>query len=270
MPGAPNFRTVCQFSHLNTDDPIVAPMRIGASHLHVFWGNTGTDATSTQASIATSGRSTCRGGTANRTAYWAPAVIDTGTGAPQAPELVHVYYKSGYYGLSPQEIRPLPTGLRMIAGASTATGPQQHAGWKCWEAGGSTTSTIPRCPVGDHVVMTLDFPQCWDGRSLDSADHKSHMAYPQGGRCPATHPVAVPVVTFNVLYPVTASSDPGRWRLSSDTYAGSLPGGYSVHGDWFDGWDADVKATWTDGCVRVPVTCGSHMLGDGRVMEGDA
>ncbi|MBI4941610.1 MAG: hypothetical protein HY830_12765, partial [Actinobacteria bacterium] len=50
---------------------------------------------------------------------------------------------------------------------------------------------------------------------------------------------------------------------------GTMPGGYSVHGDWFDGWDPAVKQTWTDGCVRRPVTCGSHMLGDGRVMEGD-
>jgi hypothetical protein len=254
---------------MNTDDPIVAPMRLGASHLHVFWGNTSTDATSTQASIASTGNSTCRGGTANRTAYWAPALIDTGTGAPLAPDLIHVYYKSGYGGLAPSDIHPLPAGLRMVAGSATATGPQEHGGWRCWNAGGALTATIPRCAVGDFVAMTLEFPQCWDGHSLDSADHRSQLAYPDGGGCPASHPVAVPAITFNVLYPVTAASVPSRWRLSSDTYDASMPGGYSVHGDWFDGWDQSVKQTWTDGCVRVPVSCGSHLLGDGRVMQGD-
>ena len=267
--GTGNFRTVCAYSHMNNDDPIVAPLRLGASHLHVFWGNTKTDATSTAASLATSGGSTCRGGTANRTAYWAPAVIDTRTGAPQAPALIHVYYKSGYYGIAPGELSPLPDGLRMIAGSSTATGPQDHAGWRCWDAGTPVQATIPACTAGDFVTMTLDFPQCWNGRDLDSADHKSHMAFPVGGRCPASHPVAVPVVSYNVLYPVTASTDTRGWRLSSDTYAASSPGGYSVHGDWFDGWDPAVKRTWTAGCVNRPVTCGSHMLGDGRVMQGD-
>uniref|UniRef100_UPI00117B70F5 DUF1996 domain-containing protein n=1 Tax=Kineosporia sp. R_H_3 TaxID=1961848 RepID=UPI00117B70F5 len=267
--GTGNFRTVCAYSHMNTDDPIVAPMRLGASHLHVFWGNTRTDASSTAASIATSGGSTCRGGTANRTAYWAPALVDTASGAPLAPDLVHVYYKSGYYGLAPGDIGALPAGLRMIAGSSTARGPQEHAGWRCWNAGGAATASVPRCAPGDFVTMTLDFPQCWNGRDLDSADHKSHMSYPVGGRCPASHPVAVPVITYNVLYPVRAGADTSRWRLSSDTYPDSLPGGYSVHGDWFDGWDPAVKQTWTDGCVRRPVTCGSHMLGDGRVMQGD-
>jgi hypothetical protein len=267
--GTGNFRTVCAYSHMNTDDPIVAPMRLGASHLHVFWGNTRTDAMSTAASIATTGGSTCRGGTANRTAYWAPAVVDTRTGTPQAPALIHVYYKSGYYGIAPGEVNPLPDGLRMIAGSSSAAGPQEHAGWRCWDAGTPVQATIPRCAPGDFVTMTLDFPQCWNGRDLDAPDHKSHMAFPVGGRCPASHPVAVPVVSYNVLYPVTAATDTSGWRLSSDTYPASQPGGYSVHGDWFDGWDPAIKRTWTAGCVNRPVTCGSHMLGDGRVMEGD-
>jgi hypothetical protein len=266
--GTGNFRTVCLYSHMSNDDPIVAPMRIGASHLHVFWGNTGTDAGSTAESIATTGASTCRGGTANRTAYWAPAVIDTHTGAPIAPAMIHVYYKSGYFGLAPSDIHPLPKGLRMVAGNPNATAPQDHMGWKCWDSGRSSTS-IPACAAGDPVAMTVDFPQCWDGVHLDSADHRSHMAYPSGGRCPGSHPVGVPVISFNVLYAVTADTDTSRWRLSSDMYAASQPGGYSVHGDWFDGWNEEVKQTWTNGCVRLPVSCGSHMLGDGRVMDGE-
>src|SRR5205085_7645155 len=79
------FRISCDFSHMANDDPIVFPNQPGRSHLHTFFGNTGTNAFSTADSIATTGNSTCRGGTANRSAYWVPSMIDTKTGAPVRP-----------------------------------------------------------------------------------------------------------------------------------------------------------------------------------------
>ena len=79
------FRTVCGYSHMRADDPIVKPNAPGTSHLHTFWGNTATNAHSTAESIASTGNSTCRGGTVNRTAYWTPSIIDTRTGTPVAP-----------------------------------------------------------------------------------------------------------------------------------------------------------------------------------------
>src|SRR5262245_53339915 len=79
-PGASDgvgaFRTVCDFSHMNYDDPIVFPGQPGKAHLHAHFGNTLTDADTTAENLRNSGNSTCRGGTANRTAYWVPAVID--------------------------------------------------------------------------------------------------------------------------------------------------------------------------------------------------
>src|SRR6478752_5197313 len=71
------FRIPCAYSHMAYDDPIVFAGSPGASHLHVFFGNTSVDANSTQQSLDAGG-STCRGGTANRSAYWMPAMIDTG------------------------------------------------------------------------------------------------------------------------------------------------------------------------------------------------
>src|SRR5262245_35670801 len=41
------FRFICNVSHLLPDDPIVYPGRPGASHLHVFFGNTMANAYST-------------------------------------------------------------------------------------------------------------------------------------------------------------------------------------------------------------------------------
>ncbi|MEI6403953.1 MAG: hypothetical protein WCP59_17400, partial [Actinomycetota bacterium] len=45
--GRGQFVVECGFSHAGTDDPIVYPGQPGASHEHVFFGNTGTDAAST-------------------------------------------------------------------------------------------------------------------------------------------------------------------------------------------------------------------------------
>ena len=57
------------------------------------------------------------------------------------------------------------------------------------------------------------------------------------------------------------------WRLSSDTIDDpELPGGYSAHGDWFDGWDAGVRDAWIRGCVQAAADCHAHLVGDGRAM----
>jgi hypothetical protein len=260
--GTGAFRNVCQFSHMKFDDPIVFPGKERASHLHTFFGNTQTDASSTAESIRNTGNSTCRGGIANRTAYWVPALLDA-HGRPQAPEEGTFYYKSGYEGIAPSSVKIFPQGLRMIAGSAKATSAQAHAYWGCFENYCGHVPTIPTVPVGEHVVMTVVFPQCWNGVDLDSSDHKSHMAYPENGACPSTHPVSIPEISFNILYKYPAGGMAG-WRLASDMYDKSLPGGYSVHGDWFDGWDPEVAKTFVTNCTGKAKDCHSHLLGDGR------
>ena len=51
---------------------------------------------------------------------------------------------------------------------------------------------IPICPAGSYLSAKIVFPGCWDGRNLDSADHKSHMAYPVKNACPVSYPVGPP------------------------------------------------------------------------------
>jgi hypothetical protein len=262
--GTGSFRTSCKFSHMNFDDPIVFPGRERASHLHVFFGNTETDAFSTPSSLATTGNSTCRGGIANRSAYWVPAVLDA-KGKAIAPEESNFYYKSGYGGIAPSQIKTFPQGLRMLAGDPKAQAKQERAWWGCFENYIGHTGEIPNvCGTGNHVQMSIVFPQCWNGRDLDSTDHRSHMSYTVNGACPSTHPVAIPEITFNILYKVPATGTAG-WHLSSDMYDRSMkPGGYSVHGDWFNAWDQAVSDTFVRSCVGQPKDCHSHLLGDGR------
>jgi hypothetical protein len=208
------------------------------------------------------GNSTCRGGIANRTGYWVPALLD-GNGVPQKPQQAQIYYKTGYNGVPPQQVRPFPLGLRMIAGNSKSSTSQDTAHWRCDGAFTGYSGSIPNCN-GGQVVMVVEFPQCWDGLHIDAIDHKSHMAYADRG-CPASHPVAIPAISFNIPYDVPASGTAG-WHLASDSYDRSLPGGYSAHGDWFEGWDPAVVRAWVTHCDNPALDCHSHLLGDGRMI----
>jgi len=273
-----SFREPCAFSHMSFDDPIVYPGQLGKAHLHSFFGNTGTDANSTAESIRGTGNSTCRGGIANRSSYWVPTLIDTKDNAPIKPNSIMVYYKSGM--LPGPTMQLLPAGLRMIAGDPNATGPHpvSTARWKC--IGGPNNqnalyqSWIGNCDVGAELMQEVFFPQCWDGLNLDSPDHKSHMSYTvyvpnaEGSgthrECPKTHPVVLPLISYNVAYSVSEQDAPLRWRLSSDVYDRSLPGGYSSHGDWFNGWRSDISDAWVRSCLQAQKDCHAHLLGDGR------
>src|ERR671936_92709 len=53
------FAVVCDFSHMNHDDMIVFPGMPGLSHMHTYFGNTTTNASSTPASLRASGSTTC-------------------------------------------------------------------------------------------------------------------------------------------------------------------------------------------------------------------
>lgn len=266
--GTGQFRIVCTFSHMNYDDPIVYAGQKGASHLHTYFGNTAINYASTQASIVTTGNSTCTGGTANRTGYWVPAVIDTKDGTPLKPDKILVYYKSG------GTVKPYPAGLRMVAGDMRATAPQQRVDWGCLGPNSEKryTSIPADCPVGHTVEATINFPMCWDGINLDSADHKSHMAFIawdnvlKRNACPTTHPVLLPMLAEKVQYKVTEAGSTARWRLSSDNYGTEKPGGYSIHADWFNGWDAKVQETWVKNCLNANKDCHGFLLGDGTTV----
>lgn len=273
--GLPNqdtgaMREPCAFSHFLNDDPIVFPGQPGRSHLHMFFGNIAIDAGTTSDSIAKAGNSTCFGGDLNRTGYWVPALIDVRTGRPLVPqtELVLHYYKGGYLGAQTGgQIQPFPPGLRMIAGSAASTSESTDRGviriW-CEHGDGTPRGRIPSCNHGEQLAFEVIFPQCWDGVNLDSVDHKSHMAYATGQGCPADHPVPLPELSMNIGYVVQDSGTETYLRLASDNYVG--PGGFSMHADWFNGWDPATMKLWVTNCIDPMKDCHSALMGDGRYL----
>lgn len=273
-----NWRTTCFPAFMAFVDPIVYPNQPGKGHLHVFFGNTWVTADSTHASLISSGNSTCHGGIANRSAYWVPPLIDTLTGIPLIARTNLIYYKQPYAVKDPHIIQPVPPGLKMIAGSAKNSidvkATNQWAGspyeWQCqstslgWSL--KNSQQIEQCPAAaDKLWMVLHFPNCWNG-SLDSPDHKGHMAYDSNGVCPASHPTMIPQITYQVDYPIPAGADMTTWRLSSDMYDPSIPGGRSAHGDYFMAWQVDVMNAWVTNCIQARRDCHNNLLGDGRIL----
>jgi hypothetical protein len=225
----------CRFTHAAPDDPIVFPGKPGISHFHTFVGNRTTNAFSTYASLRLGGTTCSR--TADRSAYWAPALYQ---GSKLIlPTLARIYYRR--HTLAP--VHPFPNGLRMIAGDSGATSVQgtRVTFWDCGFLSPVAHSThIITCPRGESLNLNIDFPECWDGRHLDSPDHKSHMAYMRNGKCPASHPVPVPALATKFSYPIRGGNG---LRLSS----GGL---YSGHADFLNGWDPEAFRELVDGCLN--------------------
>jgi len=253
-PGAvrvAEFLADCPASHRLPDDPIVFPNLPGASHMHSFFGSEVTNAFSTVNDLMNA-NSNCNP-SIDKSAYWIPTFYNNNV--PVEPTTgVFYYLGEGVSDALIAQTQPFPVGLRIVAGNAKATGPGDNtiARWSCLGAGEVNPSTdFVTCPAGSMLESYLDFPHCWDGRNLDSADHKSHMAYPVGNACPASHPVVVPKLRQVMRYPVTGN--PAGFRLASGP-------GYTMHGDFFNAWPADEMARRVTDCIRIIVKCGA----DGR------
>ena len=238
-----NFVENCRYSHQAPDDPIVFPGAPGASHQHTFVGNRTTNASSSYGSLRSGGTTCLRQD--DTAAYWAPALYQETTEI--LPVAATVYYRRGTLA----EVSPFPNNFRMIAGDAKATSPQgmRITFWSCGIASGVDRSAdVPTCPDtrGSFLRLHIRFPECWDGRRLDSADHKSHMAYAVRGQCPSTHPVELPQITQIYRY---ASRGGEGFSLASG-------GVYSAHADFLNAWKPGALRKLVDGCLNALVHCG--------------
>lgn len=246
------FQAFCDVTQHRPDDPIVFPGLPGASHNHTFLGNTTTNAHSTLQSLLAAGPySTSCLAPDDLSAYWFPTMYNGSTLVQQTWRQV-VYYKSGI--LDYTKVRPFPQGIRFVVGSPTATldefrtAPGRIEGWECGDSFYNWDFPA-NCPSGTQVNIRYQAPSCWDGVHLDSADHKSHMAYPVNGACPVSHPVPVPMLEYKIAFPV--SGDMSQVRLSSGR-------GYSWHYDFFNAWDPPTLAALVSHCINGGLQCDSR------------
>jgi hypothetical protein len=243
-------RVECELALRAQVDPIVSPGTTSA-HMHDFFGNDSTSATSTYESMRL-GSSNCTD-SRDTGGYWAPTLVAP-DGSYVEPERAIFYYRNRPYDYGVTV--PYPPDFRIVAG-----GAFPNSYWTC--DGESDTGYedrkdyIPDCGPGGQIKLHVFFPSCWDGIHLDSADHRSHVAYgldeddfavdgTDPDLCPASHPVKVPQLDFRVQYDV---ADGTGYRLSD--------GMMLAHADFWNTWDQSRLEALVTSCLgRVGVSCG--------------
>ncbi|MFE4635792.1 DUF1996 domain-containing protein [Streptomyces sp. NPDC056773] len=247
----PEFNATCVYSHSKPDDPIVAPGLPGASHMHSFFGNRSTDAFTTTESLLSHTATSCSPAK-DLSSYWIPTLYEHGRAVE--PEGMIVYYGSRLP--DPTATVPFPQGFRVIAGNAKSQVPtpagspnQFWCAGEGGEIGRSADGNWPVCAPTAKLVYQLVFPDCWDGKHLDSPDHKSHVSYNTvDGKCSGAYPVAIPSVSFVIGYPTSGSPD--GLSLSSGMAS-------SIHGDFFNAWDNAALGQRVKDCVVQSAKCNS-------------
>lgn len=184
-------------------------------------------------------------------AYWIPTLYQGGK-AIESDGMI-VYYGSRLP--DPTATVPFPQGFRMIAGNAKSQVPtpagsanQFFCAGEGGEIGRSADGNWPICAPTAKLVHQLLFPDCWDGKHLDSPDHKAHVAFAHNGTCGGDHPVAIPSVSFVIGYPTSGNA--AGFSLSSGMAS-------SIHGDFFNAWDDTALGRRVKDCIVQSAKCNS-------------
>lgn len=244
------FSVLCTPTHQLADDPIVYPGQPGAAHMHQFIGNPSTNAYSTFESMRAA-QASVRCELHNDTGgYWVPTLHKPdGTLVP----VKHTFF----YYRGPAGVAQMPQGLKMLAGGDTRyppnpSGSQRSLSWACSDSSPFYTQPPDCTSVNKFFRAHIHFPSCWDGWQLDSPDHRSHMKYPTSGRCPSTHPVRVPKISYHVVY--NLQNGKGTY-LSSDHDVLGAPAGTQLHADFWNTWDQVVLQKAVTKCINANKSC---------------
>ncbi|MBB4660145.1 DUF1996 domain-containing protein [Parvularcula dongshanensis] len=236
-------RVWCPVSHFAYDDPIVLPGQPGKSHLHMFIGNTSTNAHSTYASLKAAPRSSCEGGTNLKSSYWMPAAYNA-KNEVMIPENVFMYYKTFLPGKTPDVlpdgmVKKIPEGLEMLALKQTKNAEDYYIQSMANGRGMlKFVLSFPTCVAvdgsGKPVLRYQDMPG-------DAAKVKnSNVAYQAGNTgtsnsCPKSHPYRIPELIMHVVYDTPFTSD---WYLASDKMMNAKKGS-TLHADYIAAWDEE-------------------------------
>lgn len=191
------------------------------------------------------------------------------------------YYKYEIRGIAGPNVpySVFPKGLRMISGNTTKrtwTGPWPVPDESAWGPEDMTQNALQEKAMGfncmnyepgkdepsfaypwlrnktfldtnciNGVRAEIIFPSCWDGKNLDSANHKDHMAFPtliQDGACPPTHPIYLPILFFETIWQTDAFANiSGQFVFSNGD-----PTGYGYHADFLAAWDDGIQEAVQD------------------------
>ncbi|KAL7269705.1 hypothetical protein RUND412_007620 [Rhizina undulata] len=159
-----------------------------------------------------------------------------------------------------EKLYAFPKGFRMIAGdkmprSSLDLPAQQAIGFSCidYNGGGGDFSGFPDKNCPDGLRAEIFFPSCWDGKNLDSPGHKFHVAYPSdvtNGECPPNHTVRFISIFYEIFWDVDPWKDEWHGNNQPFVLSNGDPTGYSLHGDFVNGWEVSVLQNAIDQCTN--------------------
>ncbi|MFJ2115613.1 DUF1996 domain-containing protein [Streptomyces sp. NPDC087850] len=235
----------------NPDNVIVAAgVSNGAHHFHDYIGNQNNDAFATDESLA-AGQTSCQN-QGDKSSYFWPVLrlqnagaeadankpgggIEGNVGKIQTPTQV----TNTFVGNPKSKVTAMPRLLRIITGDAKAFvngNANANASWSCTGfENRQLKDKYPICPQGSQVVRTFKFQSCWDGQNIDSANHRTHVAFADAqGNC-ANGFQAIPQLQQRVVYNVPPG--PG---FAVDSFPEQLHKPVTDHGDFINVFDENL------------------------------
>jgi hypothetical protein len=103
------------------------------------------------------------------------------------------------------------------------------------------------CNTG--LRLEIVFPSCWNGKDLDSADHRSHVAYSSlvvDGTCPDGFPTRLPTLMYETIWDTQEFVGvDGEFVLSNGDTTG-----FGNHADFISGWDVGLLQAAIHKCTN--------------------
>ncbi|MBZ9639404.1 DUF1996 domain-containing protein [Streptomyces sp. PSKA30] len=285
------FTTSCGVNEqglFNSDNVIVAPgVTNGAHHFHDYIGNQANDAFASDQDLANA-ETSCENPGDKSSYYWPVLRLQNGTveqdaEAPgggiegNAGEIVTpAQVTLTFVGSPVGEVTAMPRLLRIITGDAKAFvngTANANASWSCTGfEDRQLKDKYPLCPSGSDVVRTFKFQSCWDGRNIDSANHRTHVAFADAaGQCPAGFQ-AIPQLVQRIVYDVDAPSlnDGGRTTplFAVDSFPEQLHKPVTDHGDFINVFDEDLMGEMVD-CINGGRQCDSGDADPGSGADPD-
>ncbi|MDX3387472.1 DUF1996 domain-containing protein [Streptomyces niveiscabiei] len=259
----------------NSDNIIVAPgVTNGAHHTHDYVGNQDNDAFTTDEEFAAAATS-CRNQGDKSTYYWPVLRVQDGTREFDAQRLgggaegntgrilTASKVTLDFVGSPRGKVVAMPKFLRIITGdakAFTNGTANANASWSCTGfENRQLTDKYPVCPRGSSLVRTSRFQSCWDGRSVDSANHRTHVAFadPRTGACP-TGFKAIPQLVQRLVYDVAPPSlrDNGKSSpfYAVDGFPEQMHKPITDHGDFINVFDERLMRRMVK-CINTGQKC---------------
>jgi hypothetical protein len=115
---------------------------------------------------------------------------------------------------------------------------QQAISFACIGTNNPATNNLPNYNCPDGLRAQVFFPSCWNGKDLDTPDHKSHVAYPEfvdHGSCPPGFPKRFISIFYEVLWGTPDFADMWYGNKQPFVFSTGDPTGYGYHGDFVNG-----------------------------------